>query len=837
MCALRQLPTGTVTFLFTDIEGSTRLLHELGDGYGEVLAEHRRALREAFSRHGGVEVDTQGDALFIAFARASDAASAALEGQRALAGGRVRVRMGVHTGEPVVTAEGYVGIDVHHGARVMSAGHGGQVLVSQATRDLLEGAFLLLDLGEHRLKDLTAPQRLYQLGDGDFPPLRTLYRTNLPIQPTPLVGRELELEEAGALLRSHRLLTLTGAGGSGKTRLALQLAAEAVERFPDGVFWVPLQALRDPAVVERAIAGSVGAADGLVEYVASKRLLVLLDNFEQVIEAAPTIASLLAGTPNASVLVTSREPLQLEAEQRYPVEPMPIDDAAVLFTERARLVAPGFQPTAAVEEICRRLDGLPLAVELAAARVALLDPDELLARLERRLPVLTSRSRDAPARQRTLRATIEWSYELLEPGEPQLFRRLAVFRGSFSLEAAEAVCDADLDTLESLVAKNLLRRWGNGRLGMLDTIREYALERLDESHEAEDIRRRHAEYFLSVLRDANLNAGVSFDVRKPLRHDVALAEQDNLRAALTWAIRSGSVTLGLELATAADWFWTMEDANEGTRWFQSLLDHPEAETVAPHLHADALRSYGAYLYLCGDLKRGERAVEQSLAIYDRVEDEYGRAVMLHRLGIFAMMRGDLERARELVEEAHALHARKQEPVTRAFRLGEMTGTLGAIARDAGDAERAYALISESAAAARQAGVVWWEGGMLAELAALALNADRLDEAEARARESLAIAESLRDRPGRVFGVGLLAWVAAARGEAERAGPLWGAIEDEVALAPLGGWRRHRDTCEARMRELAGPEFEQSRAEGRALTLDEAAALALAAPSSSNPTAS
>jgi predicted ATPase/class 3 adenylate cyclase len=837
MCALRQLPTGTVTFLFTDIEGSTRLLHELGDGYGEVLAEHRRLLREAFSRYGGVEVDTQGDALFVAFARASDAASAALEGQRALVGGAVRVRMGVHTGEPVVTAEGYVGIDVHHGARVMSAGHGGQVLVSQATRDLLGAAFPLRDLGEHRLKDLTAPQRLYQLGDGGFPPLRTLYRTNLPIQPTPLVGRERELEEAGALLRSHRLLTLTGPGGSGKTRLALQLAAEAIEQFTDGVFWVPLQALRDPAVVEHAIAASVGAADGLAEYVASKRLLVLLDNFEQVIEAAPTIASLLAGTPNASVLVTSREPLQLEGEQRYPVEPLPIDDAVVLFTERARLVAPGFQPTAAVEEICRRLDGLPLAVELAAARVALLNPGELLARLERRLPVLTSRSRDAPARQRTLRATIEWSHELLEPGEQQLFRLLAVFRGSFSLEAAEAVCDADLDTLESLVAKNLLRRWGSGRLGILDTIREYALERLDESHEAEDIRGRHAEYFLSVLRDANLNAGVTFDARKPLRHDVAVAEQDNLRAALTWATRSVSVTLGLELATAADWFWTMEDPDEGTRWFQSLLDHPEAETVVPHLRADALRCYGAYLFLCGDLERGERAAKQSLAIYDQLENEYGRAVMLHRLGIFAMVRGDLERARELVEEAHALHARKQEPVTRAFRLGEMTGTLGAIARDAGDDERAYALISESAAAAREAGIVWWEGGMLAELAALALNAGRLDEAEARARESLAIAESLRDRPGRVFGIGLLAWVAAARGEVERAARLWGAIEDEVALAPLGGWRRHRDTCEARMRELAEPEFEQSRAEGRTLTLDEAAALALAAPSGSNPTAS
>ncbi|HEV8602830.1 MAG TPA: adenylate/guanylate cyclase domain-containing protein [Gaiellaceae bacterium] len=460
-----ELPTGTVTLLFTDIEGSTRLLHELGERYADVLSEHRRVLREAFSRHGGVEVDTQGDAFFVAFARAGDAVAAAGEAQYALTNGPVRVRIGVHTGEPVVTEEGYVGADVHRAARIMGAGHGGQVLLPETTRQLLDTTAELRELGDHRLKDLTAPQRLYQLGDGDFPPLRTLYRTNLPIQPTPLVGRERELEEAGALVRSHRLLTLTGPGGSGKTRLALQLAAEAVAQFPDGVFWVPLQALRDPALVERAIGASVGADNGLIEHVANKRLLVLLDNFEQLIEAAPVVSSLLAGTLNAKVLVTTREPLHIEPEQRYQVEPLPDDDAAVLFVERAQAVILGFRPTQAVGEICRRLDGLPLAIELAAARVALLDPDELLARLDRRLPLLGSRSRDAPARQRTLRATIEWSHELLEPDEQELFCRLAVFRGSFSLEAAEAVCDADLDALESLVVKNLVRRWGSCRLG------------------------------------------------------------------------------------------------------------------------------------------------------------------------------------------------------------------------------------------------------------------------------------------------------------------------------------------------------------------------------------
>jgi predicted ATPase/class 3 adenylate cyclase len=524
---VRGLPGGTVTFLFTDIEGSTRLVGELGERYADVLAEHNRLLREAFSRHGGLEVGTQGDSFFVAFTDARSAVAAAGDVQVALDGGPVRVRIGIHTGEAVVTDEGYVGIDVHRAARIMSAGHGGQVLFSETTRQLLGEDCELVDLGEHRLKDLCAPHRLFQLGDGSFPPLRTLYRTNLPIQPTPLVGRRRELAETGELVRSNRLVTLTGPGGSGKTRLALQLAADAVEQFPDGVFWVPLQAVRDPALVERAIRTSIGADDGLIEYVANKRLLVLLDNFEQVVEAAPAVSALVGGTPYAKVLVTSREPLHVESERRYPVEPLRDADAEILFVERGSAVAPTFRPTQAVGEICRRLDGLPLAIELAAARLALLDPEELLARLDRRLPFLTGPSRDAPARQRTLRSAIEWSHELLEPDEQQLFARLAVFAGSFALNAAETVCDAELDILESLVEKSLVRRWGSGRLGMLDTIREYALERLDESPDAEDVRLRHAEYFLAVAESANLSSD-----RLPSegqRHDIAIAEQDNIR--------------------------------------------------------------------------------------------------------------------------------------------------------------------------------------------------------------------------------------------------------------------------------------------------------------------
>ena len=563
-------PSGTVTLVFTDVEGSTQLLEELGtDAYREALGEHRRVVREAFRARRGYEVDYEGDAFFYAFASAESAVSAVGEAMVGLEAGPIRIRVGIHTGEPALDPPKYVGMDVHRAARIMSAAHGGQVVLSPSTVSLLEpGTLELIDLGEHRLKDLSAPQRLYQFGNAEFPPLRTLYRTNLPIQPTPIIGRERELEEAGALVRTHRLVTLTGPGGSGKTRLALQVAAEAIEEFPDGVFWAPLQALRDPVLVERAIAASVGADNGVIEHVANKHVLILLDNFEHVVEAAPAVSALLAGTPNSKVLVTSREPLHVESERRYPVEPLPEDDAAGLFVERASAVVPGFRPAAVVGEICRRLDGLPLAIELAAARVVLLDPDELLARLDRRLPLLTSRSRDAPARQKTLRATIQWSYELLEPEEQELFRRLAAFRGSFSLEAAEAVCATDLDTIESLVVKNLLRRWGSGRLGMLDTIREYAVELLDAAPDAGEMYRRHAEHFLSVAEDANLNAGTLRPGGQRL--DIGVAEQDNFRGALAWALRSESIALGLEIATALEQLWTLDDPNDGIRWFERL---------------------------------------------------------------------------------------------------------------------------------------------------------------------------------------------------------------------------------------------------------------------------
>jgi predicted ATPase len=491
---MRDLPSGTVTFLFTDIEGSTRLLQELGDEYVDALAEHRRLLRDAFERHGGVEVDTQGDAFFVAFARAADAVAAADDGQRALDGGPIRVRMGIHTGEPLLTEEGYVGMDVHRAARIAAAGHGGQILVSQTTRELLGDSPALRDLGDHRLKDLSAPQRLYQVGDGAFPPLKALHEMHLPQQPTSFVGRERELAEVVELARSSRFVTLTGPGGSGKTRLGLQTATELADEFDDGVWFVPLAPVDDVELVAPTIAKALGVRDDLAAHLRGKRALLLLDNLEHLLEAGPVVGELVAAAESVTVLATSRERLGLAAEVEYRLPMLATDEAVALFEARARALKPGFESNGEVKEICERLDGLPLAIELAAARARILTPAQILERLGRRLELLTGGARDAPERQRTLRSTIEWSYELLDQGERTLFARLAVFGASFSLEAAEEVVEADLDALASLLDKSLLRETGVGRFFLLETLKEFAAERLHDRGEADAYRLRHAEW-------------------------------------------------------------------------------------------------------------------------------------------------------------------------------------------------------------------------------------------------------------------------------------------------------------------------------------------------------
>src|SRR5205085_7457882 len=533
---MRTLPTGTVTFLFSDVEGSTRLLTELGDRYEKALQQHRDRMREALARHGGVEVDTQGDAFFCAFASAHDAVDAAEETQRGLAGSDMRVRIGLHTGEPKLGREGYLGIDVHRAARICSAGHGGQVLLSQTTWDLLaneiDSELAVRDLGKNRLKDLAAPERLYQLLapglESEFPALKTVDNrpTNLPPQATPLIGREHELQEIQqALLREHvRLLTLTGAGGTGKTRLALQLAAQASDRFQAGVFAVFLAPFTDPALVLPALAHALklreapgqDLTDTLTEYLRDRELLALFDNFEHLLAAATDLSTLLATAPRLKLIVTSRAPLRIGGELEYALEPLLSIDARPLFIERARAVRGGFDPDAhseAVGTICERLDCLPLALELAATRVRSLTPELLLERLDSALELLTSGARDAQERQQTLRATIEWSYRLLTTDDQAVFRSLAVFRGGWTLEAAEAVCDLHgdietpvIDALDRLVENSLVRpgreEEDTPRSFILETIREYAAERLEEAGEGELARERHGEYFVTFAERA-----------------------------------------------------------------------------------------------------------------------------------------------------------------------------------------------------------------------------------------------------------------------------------------------------------------------------------------------
>jgi predicted ATPase/class 3 adenylate cyclase len=766
-----ELPTGTVTFLFTDIEGSTKLLEEQGERYAELLEEHRRVLRDAFERNGGVEVDTQGDAFFVAFPRAAGALAAAEQAQRQL---EIPVRMGIHTGEPERTDSGYVGMDVHRGARIAATAHGGQVVLSERSASLLDRDFRLTDLGLHRLKDLGEPVKLFQLGDKGFPPLRSLNATNLPAQP-PLVGREAELAELAEIIPGGRTVTLTGPGGSGKTRLALQAAAEAVDAFIDGVLWVPLAAVTDPALVESTIGEAVGARDGLADHIDEKRMLLLLDNLEQLLpDVAQPLAELVERCPNLRLLLTSRAPLRIRGEREYAVEPLPEDDAISLFRQRAFVV----EPEQAVAEICRRLDGLPLAIELAAARTRALPPDRLLARLDQALPVLTGGHRDAPERQRTLRATIEWSYELLDDPERRLFACAGVFPGSFDAEAAEEICDAELDTLEALVEHSLVRRWASGRLGMLETIRELAMEKLEESGEAEAICRRHAEFFLALAE----SSGLRLDTlgKLPQRHDLVLPELHNLRAAMDWAA-GNDPQLGLRIAVGIENIWVTHDPREGLRRFTTLLER--ATDVDPYLRARALLDLGGCAEWSGDAEKGRVAYEEALELFRRAGDERGVAEARFRLGVIASRIGDFDRARELWEESLEEWRRLGDEVGEIQGLGN----LGWWEFERGDFDRGWELTEQSLEMSRRVGWTWWEVGRIGELAERSLDRGNVEEGERRGRDYLARAREIEDRTGTLYALGILAWAAAERGDAGRATTLWAAAEAEEAKAPEANW--------------------------------------------------
>jgi len=821
------LPSGTVTFLFTDVEGSTRLLHELGaEGYAAALAEHRLEIREACASEGGVEVDTQGDAFFFAFPTAPRALTAASVFTENLAAGPISVRVGLHTGTPLITAEGYVGGDVHRAARIAACGHGGQVLVSQSTAALIEPSNSLLqalsDLGEHRLKDLSAPERIFQLGDGEFPALKSLFRTNLPVPATPFLGREQELSEVVELLAAEdaRLLTLTGPGGTGKTRLALHAAGLASDAYPDGVWWIPLAPLRDPALVLATAGQMLGSKNGLAEHIADKAMLCLFDNFEQVVEAAPDLGALVSACPNLDVLVTSRERLRVSGEQTYPVPPLAESDGEALFLTRARAVDPGFVESEAVRELCLRLDELPLALELAAARTAIFSPEQLLERISQRLDLLEG-ERDADPRQLTLRATIEWSYDLLTADEQRLFARLAVFAGGCSYESAEEIADADANTLQSLLDKSLLRKRESEvgpRYWMLETIREFASERLEESGEAEDLRKRHAQHFLDLAEEAEAHlatGGKWLD-----RLDV---EVDNLRSALDFATGT-EPQRALRAAAALDDFWFMRGhISEGRARLESALAAGPEPTAA---RCRALIAASKASVASGDDLTASARVAEALDISSALGDAHLRALARYAETWLLMDEGEWSAALEILEDI--------VPVLRG--LGDWDIAIRAnrsrawMHEELGDKARFWALTKENLEHARVHGHRRIEARSLGALAELAASEGRFEDAHTLLTQSFRIDLELGNLPFVSVDLVRFALTSARTGKPFVAAQLLSratALRDEIGFA-LESWMTNetRDALAAVRAQLDEEAFAEAWESGAKLSLDEATALAL-----------
>jgi predicted ATPase/class 3 adenylate cyclase len=907
-------PTGTVTFLFTDIEGSTRMWERDVGAMRVALARHDEILTRTIQERGGFVFKTGGDAFFVAFPAASGALEAALEAQRELLAeewketGPLKVRMALHTGAAEERDGDYFGPQVNRVARLLSVSNGGQVLISHSThemvRDQLRAGVGMRDLGARRLKDLVRPERIFQLTAPDlpseFPPLRTLEArpNNLPLQPTPLVGRERELAEVTRRLLApeSRLLTLTGPGGTGKTRLALQAAANLLEELEDGIFFVSLAGLTDPELVISAVATPLGvteAADrpleeGLKEYLRDKKLLLVLDNFEQVLGGAQLVAHLLAACPGLEVLATSRIPLGLYGEREYQVAPLSLPDpgrlpplehliryeAVRLFIERARDVRPNFSLTRenapAVAEICARLDGLPLAIELAAARVKVLTPQQMMDRLGDRLKLLTKGARDLPERQRTLRATMEWSHALLDEGEKVLFGRLSVFAGGRTLEAIEAVCDAEgdlpvdvLDGVESLVEKSLLREEeGPGeepRFVMLETVHEYAREKLEESGEAEELKGRHAGYFLALAEQAEP------ELRGPRQYEwleCLESEHDNLRAAFTWLLEDTEIESGLRLAVALRRFWHVRGYfEEGRRWLEQAL--AENGRASASVRVQALDAIGGLAHDQGDVDRAESAAREGLELSALAGLESGRVASLRRMmGITAEREGDYERATYLHEESLALfreaddtwsiaasllslanalvvreeHGRAKELYREALVLSRKSGdpeqhatglsNLGYEYLLEGDYEQATALNEEAARLYRDRGS---RGGLvyaLDNLAWAALACGDHERARALHEETLALCRELGDKLIGSESLEGLACAAAARGEAERSALLFGAASSlGYQQAPAESALREPYLSSARS-HLGATAWEAAWAEGQAMTFERAVSYAL-----------
>ena len=809
-----ELPSGTVTFVFTDVEGSTKLLHELGaQAYAEALAEHRRVIRDACAAQGGVEVDTQGDAFFFAFPTAAGAVDAALAFTEGLASGPIQVRVGLHTGTPMVTDEGYIGDDVHFGARVASSSHGGQVVLSRATAELVE--LELTDLGEHRLKDIPHAVPIYQLGDGAFPPLKTISNTNLPRPASSFVGRERETQDVVSLLRDGaRLVTLSGPGGTGKTRLSIEAASELVPEFKAGVFWVGLATLRNPALVTETISQTLGAKNGLAEHIGERELLLLLDNLEQVIEAAPDLADLLEACPNLRLLVTSRELLRVRGEVDYAVPPLAEPEAVTLFCARSQLEA-----DETIAELCRRLDDLPLAVELAAARTSVLSPYQILERLSQRLDLLKG-GRDSEARQQTLRATIEWSYELLSPDEQQLFARLAVFAGGCTLEMAEEVAEAHLDTLQSLVDKSLLR-FTDKRYWMLETIREYATERLEASAEIHAVRRAHAESFVALARSAS--AGFRSAPRE--WGDRLEDERDNLRTALTACLATGRYDLAHELAIAYGFLTSARGPlTEGRSWFRAVLE--QRIGVPDPLRQRALRDAASLAERQRDHNDARILAEESLQIARALGDPGATAEALLMLGVVEGSSSDFARAESLEREALAVF----RAIGDDRRVRATLGLLAWVAMAQGSHEAAQDLCEEALQLSREAGDDRGVVLALGNLGAALSEQGKFEEALPFHGEALSASYDQRDLGGVADGLVEIAAAAFKLHRYEVAGAMLGASdrlrEETESSADLLTEDQQHETLEALRVEIGSDALASAIERGRGMQLDETVAEAI-----------
>ena len=869
------LPTGTVTFLFTDIEGSTHLLQALGTNYRGVLERHAAIVRQALLEHHGIEISTEGDAFFAVFPSAIEAVEAAVAAQRGLAQERwpdgypVRVRMGLHTGEGRLGGDSYVGLDVHRAARIAAAGYGGQVLLSAGTRALVEAALpvgaALRDLGPHRFKDLNQPEQVAQLLiaglQQDFPPIRSLdTQRTLPTELTSFVGRQREVDDATRLMATTRLLTLTGAGGTGKTRLAIRIAAGLDSSFGDGVFFVDLAPLTDPALVGSSVARSLGLreqadrpiVDQLKAHLGPRELLLVLDNFEHLLPASEVVRDLLMDAPRLKVLVTSRSTLNLYGEQEFVVQPLSLPEpggeadldqlmqyeSVALFIARARAAKASFSVTneniREVAEICIRLDGLPLAIELAASRVRLLEPREIVARLAQHLPVLTTGPTNMPARQRTLRGTIEWSYVLLHAGERTLFARLAIFAGGWTFEAAETICnpagEIGLDTFDgiaSLVQQSLVQARsdaGESRFAMLETIREYGRDRLASDGSQDDIGRRHLHYYRDLAEVAEPHF-MAPDQSAWL--DRLEREHDNIRGALRLALDVGDAEGGLRLAAALWRFWFQRGyLREGRSWLEAFFAlKPDA---TPATRAKAHTALGGLAYWLSDADATQTAYESAVNLYRKMGDREGETEALYNLSSVPVMRGDVEESRRRLEASLALAreiGRWDLVAQSQLYLSSMMATLG-------DPQTALTLLEEALTYFRGHGNSFGLGGALMGLAKVHGLLGQYQAGRVAYREALALFAEARNLPsmGGLFDViSTLESSAGRHAEAIRIMGAAAAIRESTgASAPLTrigiGWVQN-----AAREALGDDAVDEALADGRGMTLQEVVEYASSLP--------